>query len=193
MIIWLSSEDPKSPRGDHFQVLQMQLPLPEKLEMIRCSWGDACRSWSSPQTSNESASTSSNKYIGWIMIFWPSSEDPNSSQGNPFQVWQMKLPLKEKWEMIRCAWGYGCRRWSGPHSSNESASTLSNEYIGCIMIFWPSSDDQNSLLGDPFQVWKMQLPLSEKWEMIRCAWGDGCRTRSGPHMSNETASTLSNK
>ncbi len=90
---------------------------------------------------------------------WPSSEDLNSSMGDPFQVWQMKLPLPEKWEMIRCAWGNGCRMWSSPQTSNESASTLSNEYIGWIMIFWVFSEDQNSPRVDPFQVWQMQPPL----------------------------------
>ncbi len=31
----------------------------------------------------------------------------------------------------------------------------------------------------------MQLPLPEKWEMIRCAWCDGCRTWFGPQMTWE--------
>jgi hypothetical protein len=84
---------------------------------------------------------------------------------DPFQVWQMQLPLPEKWEMIRCAWCDGCRTWFGPQTTNESTSTLADEYIGWIMIFWPPSVDQNSPQGDPFQVWQMQLPLPEKWGM----------------------------
>ncbi len=139
MIFWLSSEDQNSPRGDPFQVWQMQLPLPEKWKMIRCAWVNGCRTWSGPHTSNESAWTLSDEYIGGIMIFWPSSEDQNSPRGDHFQVRQMQLPLPEKWEMIRCAWGDSCRMWSGPQTSNESASTLSDEYIGWIMIFSQST------------------------------------------------------
>ncbi len=93
------------------------------------------------------------------MIFWPSSEDQNSPRGDPFQVWQMQLPLPEKWEMIRCAWVDGCRTWSGPQTFNKSVLTLSDEYIGWVMIFWLSSEDQNLSRGDLFQVWQMQLPL----------------------------------
>jgi hypothetical protein len=127
--------------------------------MIRCAWCSGCRMWFGPQTTYESTSTLADVYIGWIMIIWSSSEDQNSPLGNPFQVWQMQLPLPEKWEMIRCAWCDGCRTWFGPQTTNESTSTLADEYIGWIMIFWPSSKDQNSPRGDPFQVWPMQLPL----------------------------------
>ncbi len=192
-ILWPSSEDQNSPWGDRFQVWQMQLPLPEKLEMIRCAWGDCCRTCSAPQTSNEGASTLSNKYIGWFIIFWPSSEDQNSPRGNPFQVWQMQLPLPEKWEMVRCAWGLGCRTCSAPQTSNGVHQKCKNEHNRWIMIFSPSSEDQNSPWSNPFKIWKRQLPLPEKWEMIRCACKDGCRMYSGPQTYNISASTLSNK
>ena len=86
---------------------------------------------------------------------------PELTSGRPFPVWQMQLPLPQNWEMIRCAWGDVCRTWSGPQTSNGSALTLSNEYIRWILIFWLSSDDQNSPQGDPFQVWQMQLPLPD--------------------------------
>ena len=92
-------------------------------------------------------------------MFWPFSDDKNSLQGDSFQVWQMWPPLPEKWVMIRCVCGDRCRRWTGPQRSNESALTLSDEYIGWIMMFRPSSEDKNSPQGDPFQVWQMQLPL----------------------------------
>ncbi len=93
------------------------------------------------------------------MIFWLFSEDQNSPQGDPFQVWQMQLPLPEKWGMIRYTWCDSCRTWFSPQTSNESTSTLADEYIGWIMLFWPFSVDQNSPWGDPFRVWQMQLPL----------------------------------
>ncbi len=192
MMFWLSSEDRKLPQGNTFKVWQMQLPLPEKWEMVRYAWGDGCRTCSGPQMSNENASTMKKK-DWWLMIFWLSSEDQNSPWVDPFQVWQMQLPLPEKWEMIRCTWGNGCRMWSVPQTSNTSALTLSDEYFRWIKILWPSSEDQNLPWGDPFQVWQMQLPLPEKWEMIRRAWGDGCRTWSGPQTSNESASTLWNE
>ncbi len=127
------------------------------------------------------------------MIFWPSSEDQNSPRGNPFKVWKMQLPLPEKLEMIRCAWAKGCRTCSSPQKSIESASTLSNEKIGWIMIFWPSSEDQKLPQGNTFQVRQMQLPLPEKWEMIRYPWGLGCRTCSGPQTSNESGSKFLKK
>ncbi len=165
MIFWPSSEDLNSPRGDPFQVWQLKLPLQEKWEMIRYAWGDGCRTSFGTQTSNESALTLSNEYIEWIMIFWPSSEDHNSPRVDPFQVWQLKLPLPEKWKMIRWACGNGCRTWSGPQMSNESASTLPNEYIGWIMIFWLSSEDLNLPRGDPYQFDKCGSPSKKnrKW------------------------------
>jgi hypothetical protein len=158
--------------------------------MIRCAWGDGFRTWSAPQTSTDSASKFSNEYIRWILTFWLSSEDQNSHQGDPFQIWQMQLPLHEKLKLIRCTWVDSCRMWSGPQTSIEKASTVSDECIRWIMIFWPSSEDLNSPRGDPFQVWQMKLPLPEKWEMIRCAYVIGYRTWYGPQTSNERTSTL---
>ncbi len=78
------------------------------------------------------------------MIFWLSSEDQNSPRADPFQVWQMQLPLPEKWGMFWCAWCDGCRTWFSPQTSNESTSTLADEYIGWIMIFWCSFPSQKS-------------------------------------------------
>ncbi len=118
---------PKLTSGRPFPGLTNAAPPPRKWEMIRCTWGYACRTWSNPHTSNECASTWSDKYIGWIMIFWLSLEDPNSPRNDPFQIWQMQSPLPEKWEMIRCAWGYGCRTWLAPQTSNENASRLSEK------------------------------------------------------------------
>ncbi len=190
--IWMSSEDPNSIWVDPFQVWQTAPPPRNIGNDQSLAWVDGYRTWSGPQTSNESASTLLKEYIRWIMIFWLSSEDQNSPRGDPFQVWQMHLPPLSKWEMIRCTCSDSCRMWSGPQTSNESASTLSDEFIGWIMIFLMSSEGQNSPRGNPFQVWQIQLPLPEKWEMIRCACGDGCRIQSGPLSYNRNASTLSN-
>ncbi len=165
----------------------------KKRELIRCDWCDGCRTWFGPQTTNEGTSTLADEYIDWIMIFWLSSVDQNSPRGEPFQVWQMQLPLPEKWEMIRCAWCDDCRTQFCPQTTNESTSTLADEYIGWIMIFWPSSVDQNLTPGDPFQVWQMQLPLPEKWGLIRCAWCNGCRMWFSPQMTNESISTLADE
>jgi len=77
----------------HFPDLKIKLPLPEKIVKIRCAWTNGCRRRSRPQTSNQSVATLSNKYMGWIMSFLPSSEDKNSPQGVTFQVWLMQPPL----------------------------------------------------------------------------------------------------
>ncbi len=93
---------------------------------------------------------------------------PELTSGRPFLVWQMQLPLPQNWETIRCAWGGVCRTWSVPQTSNGSALTLSDEYIRWILIFWLSSDDQNSPQGDPFQFDKCSSPFSKigKWSDV---------------------------
>ncbi len=93
---------------------------------------------------------------------------PELTSGRPFPVWQMQLPLPPNWEMIRCAWGDVCRTWSGPQTYNGSAFTLSNEYIRWILIFWPSSDDQNSPQSNPFQFDKCISPFPKigKWSDV---------------------------
>jgi hypothetical protein len=42
-------------------------------------------------------------------------------------------PLPEKFLKLLCPWNDGCRRRSGQQTSNESASTLWDDYMGCIM------------------------------------------------------------
>jgi hypothetical protein len=93
---------------------------------------------------------------------------PELTSGWTFPVWQMQLPLPQNWEMIRCAWGDECRIWSGPQTSNGSAFMLSNECNRWILIFWPSSDDQNLPQGNPFQFnkWSYPFPKIGKWSDV---------------------------
>ncbi len=185
---WLSSEDKNLHQGVTLQVELMQLPLPEKFDMIWCTWTDGCRRRSVPQTSNQSKSASLDKYMGWILSFWPSSEDKNSHQSVTLQVGLMQLPLPEKFDMIWCTWTDGCRRRSGPQTSNQSRSTSLDEYMGWILSFWLLSEDKNLPQGVTFQAGLMQLPLPEKFDMIWCTWTDGCRRRSRPQTSNQSRS-----
>ncbi len=68
----------------------------------------------------------------------------------------MKPPLPANLEMIRCTWGAGCRRWSGPQASKRvhQHCQMDNGYIQWILVFWPSSDDHPQMtithLGQPF-------------------------------------------
>jgi hypothetical protein len=91
LIFLVSSEDNKSPQGDPFQVWQMQLPSQQNWK-----WSDALEATTvggiSDPRRHICASTLSDGYNGWKMIFLESSEDKNSPQGDPFQVWQMELP-----------------------------------------------------------------------------------------------------
>ncbi len=110
------------------------------LDILR---NDGCRRRSGPQTSNQSKSTSLNRYMGWILSFWPSSEDKNLPQGVTLQVGLMQLPLPEKFDMIWCTWINGCRRQSGPQTSYQSESASLDEYMGWTLSFWLSSEGKN--------------------------------------------------
>ena len=79
--------------GHNFPGLTNSAPPPWKYLYDLMRLNRCCRRQSRRQKSNKSASTSSDEYMGWIMIFWPSSEDKNSPQGLTFQVWLMQLPL----------------------------------------------------------------------------------------------------
>jgi hypothetical protein len=77
---------------------------------------------------------------------------PELTSGRPFPGLTNAAPPPRKWEMIRCAWSDGCRTWSVPQMSYESASTLSKwlhwmNYDILIILREPELTSEQPFLG----------------------------------------------
>jgi hypothetical protein len=73
---------------------------------------DGCRRRSGPLTSNQSGSASLDRYMGWTLNFWPSSDDKNSPQGVTLQVGLMhQLPSPPAICLMGQHWWVDVARW----------------------------------------------------------------------------------